>query len=323
MSAIARRPDAYEHIDPDAVGNGTRFVVSELAGRSTLEMKAREIGLEIGGAELNAVVSQLKELEHEGYHFEAADGSLELLMRRADGLGAACFELESFRVITDDAIPRRGGRPSPPRPPSRWTSTASASSPPPRATARSTRSTGAAARWAPLPALDQLHLTDFKVRVLDTSKATGAVTRVLIDSTNGERSWSTIGVSENIIEASWRPSSARSSSASSSSLPDEPAAVALHHADRPVRLARASTTTRARSRTWRPGVHLPAAARRGAPTGPATSAPASPTGTLLGRPGPNVGYAVTLAGRRAATGSRSAPHEHTDDALAVDRRARR
>src|SRR5207342_1098079 len=85
VSAIARRPDAYEHINPDAVGNGTRFVVSELAGKSTLEMKAKEIGLEIGGKELNEVVSQLKVLEHAGYHFEAADGSLELLMRNAAG----------------------------------------------------------------------------------------------------------------------------------------------------------------------------------------------------------------------------------------------
>jgi 2-isopropylmalate synthase len=220
VSAIARRPDAYEHVDPNAVGNGTRFVVSELAGKSTLEMKAREIGLEIGGAELNTVVGQLKELEHRGYHFEAADGSLELLMRAATGWTQPFFTLESFRVIVDH-------RPTTPE-------TASGAGP--------SSGAGSGARFdvvteatikvvvdgeriiataegnGPVNALDRalrdaigsrypgferLHLTDFKVRVLDTSKATGAVTRVLIDSTDGDRSWSTIGVSENIIEASW------------------------------------------------------------------------------------------------------------------------
>src|SRR4029453_9724082 len=84
-SAIARRPDAYEHIDPDIVGNGTRFVVSELAGKSTLDLKATELGLEIDGPTLSEVVDKLKQLEYEGFHFEAADGSLELLMRDATG----------------------------------------------------------------------------------------------------------------------------------------------------------------------------------------------------------------------------------------------
>ena len=101
-SAIVKRPDAYEHVAPDVVGNGTRFVVSELAGRSTLVMKAKELGLELDGPQLSEVVEQLKQLEHEGYHFEVADGSLELLMRRIGGWRPAWFEVESFRVITDD-----------------------------------------------------------------------------------------------------------------------------------------------------------------------------------------------------------------------------
>ena len=84
-SAIVKRPDAYEHVAPEVVGNGTRFVVSELAGRSTLVMKAKELGLELDGPQLSEVVEQLKQLEHEGYHFEVADGSLELLMRRIGG----------------------------------------------------------------------------------------------------------------------------------------------------------------------------------------------------------------------------------------------
>jgi 2-isopropylmalate synthase len=101
VSAIARRPDAYEHVEPNSVGNGTRFVVSELAGKSTLEMKAKELGLELDGPALNQVVGQLKELEHKGYHFEAADGSLELLMRAAGGWEQQFFRLESFRVQID------------------------------------------------------------------------------------------------------------------------------------------------------------------------------------------------------------------------------
>src|SRR6478735_5778041 len=83
VSAIAKRPDAYEHIAPDTVGNGTRFVLSELAGRSTIQLKAKELGLELDGPTVNQVVDTLKHLEHEGYHFEVADASLELLMRRA------------------------------------------------------------------------------------------------------------------------------------------------------------------------------------------------------------------------------------------------
>ena len=105
VSAIAKRPDAYEHVPPDSVGNGTRFVVSELAGKSTLVLKAKELGLELDGPQLNDVVDTLKRLEHEGYHFEVADGSLELLMRRATGWEQPWFEVESCRVITDDGDP--------------------------------------------------------------------------------------------------------------------------------------------------------------------------------------------------------------------------
>jgi len=207
VSAIARRPDAYEHIDPDAVGNGTRFVVSELAGKSTLEMKAREIGLELGAKELNAVVGLLKELEHDGYHFEVADGSLELLMRSATGWEQTFFTLESFRVIVDHRPSDVEGEPA--EIVTEATLKVRVDGERVIATAEGNGPVNAldnALRQAIghiYPAFGRLHLTDFKVRVIDTSKATGAVTRVLIDSTNGDRSWSTIGVSENIIEASW------------------------------------------------------------------------------------------------------------------------
>ena len=99
VSAIVRRKDAYEHIDPDAVGNGTRFVVSEMAGRATLDAKTRELGLDLDAPAITAVIDELKRLEHDGYHFEAADGSLELLMRRHAGWRQDFFEVESFRVI--------------------------------------------------------------------------------------------------------------------------------------------------------------------------------------------------------------------------------
>jgi 2-isopropylmalate synthase len=206
VSAIAKRPDAYEHVPPDSVGNGTRFVVSELAGKSTLTMKARELGLTLDGPQLNDLIDTLKRMEHDGYHFEVADASLELLMRRAGGWGQDWFEVESFRVITDDddpfATPRGvtteatikvhvGGE--------RVIATSEGNGP--------VNALDTALRTAlgnRYPALASVHLTDYKVRVLDTAKGTGAITRVLVDSTNGDRTWTTIGVSENIIEASWQ-----------------------------------------------------------------------------------------------------------------------
>jgi 2-isopropylmalate synthase len=206
VSAIAKRPDAYEHVPPDSVGNGTRFVVSELAGKSTLTLKAKELGLSLDGPQLNDLIDTLKRMEHDGYHFEVADASLELLMRRATGWEQQWFEVESFRVITDDddpfATPRGvtteatikvhvAGE--------RVIATAEGNGP--------VNALDTALRSAlgdRYPALTAVHLTDYKVRVLDTAKGTGAVTRVLVDSTNGDRTWTTIGVSENIIEASWQ-----------------------------------------------------------------------------------------------------------------------
>ncbi|MFN8035565.1 MAG: citramalate synthase [Acidimicrobiia bacterium] len=202
VSAIAKRPDAYEHVPPDLVGNGTRFVVSELAGKSTLVLKAKELGIELDGPQLNEVVDTLKQLEHEGYHFEAADGSLELLMRRATGWEQPWFRVESFRVIADDKGGGEftveatikvhvDGR--------RVITTAEGNGPVNALDGALRKAIGS--RY---PALARLHLTDYKVRVLDTQKGTGAVTRVLVDSTDGEHTWTTIGVSENIIEASWQ-----------------------------------------------------------------------------------------------------------------------
>jgi 2-isopropylmalate synthase len=206
VSAIAKRPDAYEHVSPDSVGNGTRFVVSELAGKSTLTLKAKELGLSLDGPQLNDLIDTLKRMEHDGYHFEVADASLELLMRRATGWEQPWFEVESFRVITDDDDPftAPGGVTTEATlkvhvAGERVIATAEGNGP--------VNALDTALREAlgdRYPAVATVHLTDYKVRVLDTAKGTGAITRVLVDSTNGDRSWTTIGVSENIIEASWQ-----------------------------------------------------------------------------------------------------------------------
>jgi 2-isopropylmalate synthase len=211
-SALSRASDAYEHVAPESVGNGTRVLVSEMAGRSTLEMKAERLGIELDGKALGEVVDTLKMLEHAGYHFEAADASLELLMRGAGGWEQPYFQLESFSV---DMVHRSGTGAR------AWNEVAvdvetqasvkvwvdgerrlalGEGNGPVNALDAALR----AALNGRYPALDRISLTDFKVRVLDTGKGTGAITRVLLDSTDGNREWSTIGVSENIIEASWQ-----------------------------------------------------------------------------------------------------------------------
>jgi 2-isopropylmalate synthase len=202
--------------------------VSELAGRSTLQMKAAELGLELDSPALGRVLEALKHLEHNGYHFEAADGSLELLMRAAAGAQGGrlgdLFRIESFRVITDwrarDAKP--GDEPvedestlvHPWSSPGELTTEATV-----KAHVGDERVVATAEGNGPVNALDaalrlaiephfqqlrNVHLTDYRVRVLDTAKGTDAVTRVLLDTADAEGSWSTIGVSENIIEASWQ-----------------------------------------------------------------------------------------------------------------------
>jgi len=211
-SAIARRPDAYEHIDPNLVGNGTRFLVSEMAGRATIALRAEQLGLSLKTEVLGEVVETLKDLEYRGYHFEAADASLELLMRAAGGWEQEFFQLESFSV----QIGHRSGSGS-----RAWNDVAVEVETEATVTIsldqQSVTATGsgngpvnaldAALRSAlddRYTAIDALRLTDFKVRVLETGRGTGAVTRVLLDTTNGEDTWTTIGVSENIIEASWQ-----------------------------------------------------------------------------------------------------------------------
>ncbi|MGA8680069.1 MAG: citramalate synthase [Acidimicrobiales bacterium] len=221
-SALIRRSDAYEHIQPDLVGNGTRVVVSELAGRSTLQMKAAQLGLSLDSPALQRVLDTLKRLEHAGYHFEAADGSLELLMRAASGATEAldAFRIESYRVITDWRATPAGAERDADRLVHPWASAGELTT---EATVKvhvgderivataegngPVNALDAALRMAVEPhfaALQNVHLTDYRVRVLSSEQATGAVTRVLLDTSDADGTWSTIGVSENIIEASWQ-----------------------------------------------------------------------------------------------------------------------
>ncbi len=214
-SAIARRADAYEHVDPAEVGNGTRFLVSDLSGRSTIELKAKEMGLELDPESLTELVTELKQMENVGYHFEAADASLELLMRRSLGWRNPWFRLESFRVRVEH---RPGEKMALHENPlghydgveteatiklfiddERVIATGEGNGP--------INALDAAFREAVsgrFPCLDSVRLTDYKVRILDTSSGTRAITRVLIDATDGAKRWTTLGVSENIIEASWQ-----------------------------------------------------------------------------------------------------------------------
>jgi 2-isopropylmalate synthase len=226
ISANARRAGAYEHVEPDAVGNGSRVVVSELSGRATIETRAKELGVSLDSDALERILEALKALEFAGYHFEVADGSLELLMRAAADRSSAerrPFEIESFRVITDWITTNattdeasKGVRDlvHPWGTPGRLTteatvkvrvgddrvvSTAEGNGP--------VHALDAAIRQAiggHFPELSTIHLTDYRVRVLDSHRGTGAITRVLIDTAGPDDSWSTMGVSENIIEASWQ-----------------------------------------------------------------------------------------------------------------------
>ena len=200
-SALARRPDAYEHTRPNAVGNRTRMVVSELAGRAAIIRKAEELGFSLTEEQAREVLDQVKVLEHKGYHFEAADGSFELLVRRVLGWEQPFFVLESFRVFVerpaDEDVSAQatvkvvvdGER----------VLTTGEGVGPVHALDQALRS---ALRTA-YPEVDSLRLTDYRVRVLDTSDGTGAVVRVLLETSSPEDAWDTIGVHNNIIEASW------------------------------------------------------------------------------------------------------------------------
>ena len=204
VSAILRNPAAYEHIDPELVGNRRRVLVSDLAGKSNIEYKAREMGINLGGNGFGSekIVKEIKRLEDQGFQFDAAEGSLELLMKKVTGQFQDPFNLESLRVTMEK---NRSG-------PSTSHATIKIS-------VANEEEITAAEGDGPVNALDnalrkalnkfypqveEMRLVDFKVRVIDGSDGTAAKVRVQIESRDSSEIWSTIGVSENVIEASWQ-----------------------------------------------------------------------------------------------------------------------
>jgi 2-isopropylmalate synthase len=200
VAAIAKVADSYQHVDPASVGNEMRVVVSEVAGRRNVRLRAEALGLEAGDAE-GAVLQRIKELEHRGFQFEAAEGSFEMLLRRASPRYRAPFELEDFTVIVE----KRGGGGSRAQATVRvrvggeMMLTAADGDGPVNALDRAVRK----ALLPHYPALADVHLVDYKVRIVDEHLGTGARPRVIIESARGAERWSTVGCSENIIEASW------------------------------------------------------------------------------------------------------------------------
>ena len=203
VSAVRKNPETYEHIEPRLVGNRQRVLVSDLSGESTILYKAKELGIDIEKEKkvVREVLRKVKELEHEGYQFEGAEGSLELLMKRALGVHKKYFDLVGFRVIVEkeekDApvseatILVKVGE--------KVEHTAGLGKGPVHALDNALRK----ALLKFYPALESVSLVDYKVRVLSSKDGTASVTRVLIESSDGKRTWETLGVSENILEASW------------------------------------------------------------------------------------------------------------------------
>jgi len=201
VAGVRADASTFEHVDPAVVGNHRDLLVSELAGRGTVIEKARAAGLSLGPSEATRVIERVKALEHEGFAFEAADASFELLMRRESNEYEPLFTLESWRVMVEK---RADGRVETEATIKIWVAgeryvrTAEGNGPV-HALDRALRD----AIGEIHPHLRDIELINFKVRILDETKGTAAVTRVLLDASDGQEAWGAIGVSENVIEASW------------------------------------------------------------------------------------------------------------------------
>jgi 2-isopropylmalate synthase len=204
VSAIMKAPKAYEHMDPALVGNQRRVLVSDMSGKSNIEYKARELGIELdtNGYDSSKIVSEIKQLEQKGYQFDIADGSFKILMEKFTDQFEPLFNLESFRVTIEKDKDQPcssqatmkisvGGKEE---------ITAAEGYGPVSALDNALRK--ALDRF--FPDLDTMRLVDFKVRVIDGDRGTAARVRVFIESRDQDQIWSTIGVSEDIIEASWQ-----------------------------------------------------------------------------------------------------------------------
>jgi 2-isopropylmalate synthase len=201
VAGVNADPATFEHIDPAAVGNSRELLISELSGRGSVRSRAEQTGVELDDAAASRVVERVKELEHRGFQFEAADGSFDLLIRRETGEYEPLFQLESWRVMAEK---REDGKVQTEATIKIWVDgeryvrTAEGNGP--------VNALDTALREAiseTYPHLRDIKLVNYKVRILDEWKATGAVTRVLLDASDGHDSWGAIGVHENVIEASW------------------------------------------------------------------------------------------------------------------------
>jgi 2-isopropylmalate synthase len=204
VSAIMKVPRAYEHVDPALVGNRRRVLVSDLSGKSNVEYKAREMGVELGcnGCDSREIVARIKDLEEKGYQFDVADGSFKILIEKFTEQFRPHFDLESFRVTIekDKDLPCSAHATIKISVDGRHEITAAEGQGPVSALDNALRK--ALDRF--FPDLDAMRLVDFKVRVIDGRDGTAAKVRVIIESRDQDDLWSTIGVSEDIIEASWQ-----------------------------------------------------------------------------------------------------------------------
>jgi 2-isopropylmalate synthase len=194
---------AYEHMDPCKVGNDRRVLVSDLSGRSNVEYKAKELGVVLGsnGFDSRKIVSQIKALEQQGYQFDVADGSLKILLQKLTDQFIPAFDLEAFRITIekDHDKPCRAHTTMKIKVGDRKEITAAEGNGPVSALDNALRKS----LRNFFPDLDTMRLVDFKVRVIDGRRGTAAKVRVIIESRDQDEIWSTIGVSEDIIEASW------------------------------------------------------------------------------------------------------------------------
>lgn len=204
IDGVNKLPASFEHINPEIVGNERKILMSEVAGRSTIISKIQKIKPSItrDSPETQIIVDALKELEYKGYQFEGADGSFELLVRKKLGKYKPFFELEHFKIIGEQ--PTKDNKPSSSTlikvvVDGKTEVTAAEGDGPVNALDLALRK----ALEVFYPVLSEIHLVDYKVRVLDTKTATAAKVRVLIETTDGKNSWTTVGVSTDIIDASW------------------------------------------------------------------------------------------------------------------------